>query len=42
VPKALGGLLGGTDGAKSKRVMDTLMQMNKLDVNALQRAYDGA
>jgi predicted 3-demethylubiquinone-9 3-methyltransferase (glyoxalase superfamily) len=42
VPKALGSLLGGTDGAKSKRVMDTLMQMNKLDVNALQRAYDGA
>ena len=42
VPKALGRLLGGTDGAKSKRVMDTLMQMNKLDVKALQRAYDGA
>jgi len=42
VPKALGRLLGGSDGAKSKRVMDALMQMNKLDVNALQRAYDGA
>jgi len=42
VPKTLGRLLGGTDGAKSKRVMDTLMLMNKLDVNALQRAYDGA
>ena len=42
VPKALGRLIGGTDGAKSKRVMDALMQMNKLDVNALQRAYDGA
>ena len=42
VPKTLGRLLGGTDGAKSKRVMDALMQMNKLDVNALQRAYDGA
>jgi len=42
VPKALGRLLGGSDGAKSKRVMDTLMQMNKLDVKALQRAYDGA
>jgi len=38
----LGRLLGGSDGAKSKRVMDALMQMNKLDVNALQRAYDGA
>ena len=42
VPQTLGRLLGGTDGAKSKRVMDALMQMNKLDVNALQRAYDGA
>ena len=42
VPKALGRLLGGSDGAKSKRVMDALMQMNKLDVNVLQRAYDGA
>ena len=42
VPKALGRLLGGNDGAKSKRAMDALMQMNKLDVNALQRAYDGA
>jgi predicted 3-demethylubiquinone-9 3-methyltransferase (glyoxalase superfamily) len=40
VPKALGRLLGGTDGAKSKRAMDALMQMNKLDLNALQRAYD--
>ena len=42
VPKALGRLLGGSDGAKSKRVMDALMQMNKLDVNALQQAHDGA
>jgi predicted 3-demethylubiquinone-9 3-methyltransferase (glyoxalase superfamily) len=42
VPKTLGRLLGGTDGAKSKRVMDALMQMNKLDVNTLQRAHDGA
>jgi len=42
VPQALARLPGGTDGAKSKRVMDTLMLMNKLDVNALQRAYDGA
>ena len=42
VPKALGRLLSGSDGAKSKRVMDALMQMSKLDVNALQQAHDGA
>jgi predicted 3-demethylubiquinone-9 3-methyltransferase (glyoxalase superfamily) len=40
VPNALGGMLGGTDGARSKRVMDALLQMNKIDVEILQRAYD--
>ena len=28
------------DGAKSKRVMDALFKMNKLDVNALHAAWD--
>ena len=41
VPNALGRLLGDKDAAKSKRVMDALMQMKKLDLNGLQRAYDG-
>jgi hypothetical protein len=29
------------DGEKSKRVMNAMLQMDKLDVNRLQRAYDG-
>ena len=41
VPNALGRLMGDKDAAKSKRVTDALMQMKKLDVNRLQRAYDG-
>jgi predicted 3-demethylubiquinone-9 3-methyltransferase (glyoxalase superfamily) len=41
VPSALGQLLGGSDPVRSQRVMQTLMQMIKLDLPALQRAYDG-
>jgi len=42
VPKALGHLMGGGgDPARSKRVMDALFQMNKLDASRLQAAYDG-
>jgi predicted 3-demethylubiquinone-9 3-methyltransferase (glyoxalase superfamily) len=41
VPNQLGSMLGGKDPAKSKRVMDALLQMVKLDLPALQRAYDG-
>src|SRR5687768_9214586 len=41
VPKALGQWMGSGDGEKSKRTMDTLMQMKKLDIDALQRAFDG-
>jgi predicted 3-demethylubiquinone-9 3-methyltransferase (glyoxalase superfamily) len=41
VPSALGRMLGGTDGARSKRVVDAFMQMKKFDLQALQRAYDG-
>ena len=41
VPNAMGQMLGGSDGAKSKRVMDALCQMEKLDLNRLQQAYDG-
>ena len=42
VPNALGRMLGDPDPAKSQRVMQALMPMAKLDVSALQRAYDGA
>ena len=41
VPKALGGMLGGSDAARSKRVVDAMLQMDKLDLAGLQRAYDG-
>ena len=41
VPKALGRLMSSGDATKSKRVMDALLRMNKLDVKALQQAFDG-
>jgi predicted 3-demethylubiquinone-9 3-methyltransferase (glyoxalase superfamily) len=42
VPSALGRLLGDPDPAKSRRVMAAMMQMIKLDADALQRAYEQA
>jgi predicted 3-demethylubiquinone-9 3-methyltransferase (glyoxalase superfamily) len=41
VPTALSRMLGDKDAAKSKRVMDALFQMDKLDLARLQQAYDG-
>jgi predicted 3-demethylubiquinone-9 3-methyltransferase (glyoxalase superfamily) len=41
VPKALGRLMSSGDATKSKRVMDALLRMNKLDVKTLQQAFDG-
>ena len=40
VPNALGRLMSKGDAAGSQRVMHALMQMGKLDVHALQRAFD--
>lgn len=40
VPAALGELLGGTDHLKSGRVMQAMLQMKKLDIKTLQKAYD--
>jgi predicted 3-demethylubiquinone-9 3-methyltransferase (glyoxalase superfamily) len=42
VPKGLGALLQGSDPARSKRVMDALMQMRKLDIDRLRQAYESA
>ena len=42
VPNALGRMLGDKDPAKAGRVMNAMLQMNKLDLPELQRAYDGA
>lgn len=41
VPKQLGELINGTDSESSKRVMDVLLKMKKIDVAQLQKAYDG-
>jgi len=41
VPNALGRLLYSDDPARSKRVMDALLQMDKIDLKKLQDAYDG-
>jgi predicted 3-demethylubiquinone-9 3-methyltransferase (glyoxalase superfamily) len=42
VPKTLGALLGGGgDSVRAGRVMQAMLQMKKLDLHQLQRAYDG-
>ena len=41
VPAVLPKLLGGSDRAGAQRAMQAMLQMVKLDIAALQRAYDG-
>ena len=41
VPRTLGRMLGDKDAAKSKRVLNVMLQMEKLDLKRLQQAYDG-
>jgi len=41
VPSALPEMLKDTDPERSKRVMQALLQMSKLDVNKLRQAYEG-
>ena len=40
VPTILPQLLNGKDAAKSGRAMNAMFQMGKLDIKALQQAYD--
>jgi predicted 3-demethylubiquinone-9 3-methyltransferase (glyoxalase superfamily) len=40
IPKALGELMGDPDPVKAQRVMQAMLQMQKIDVAGLQRAYD--
>lgn len=40
IPTALGRLMGDKDPAKAGRVMQAMMQMSKIDIKALQQAYD--
>jgi len=41
VPKALGELMGDPDQEKAGRVTQAMLKMSKLDIAALQAAYDG-
>jgi predicted 3-demethylubiquinone-9 3-methyltransferase (glyoxalase superfamily) len=41
VPSVLPKLLGGPDQAGAQRAMQAMMKMVKLDIAALQKAYDG-
>ena len=41
IPNALGRMLSDKDAAKSKRVMNAMLQMEKLDLRRLQQAYNG-
>jgi predicted 3-demethylubiquinone-9 3-methyltransferase (glyoxalase superfamily) len=40
IPNALGRMLNDKDAVKSERVMNAMLQMEKLDVDLLQRAYE--
>jgi predicted 3-demethylubiquinone-9 3-methyltransferase (glyoxalase superfamily) len=42
IPEALSRMFHDKDPAKSKRVMDAIMQMQKIDIARLKQAYDGA
>lgn len=42
VPAALPKYLGGTDREGAKRAMAAMLQMIKLDIDGLRRAYEGA
>ncbi len=41
IPSALGELMGDPDQAKAQRVLDAMLQMRKIDIAGLQRAYEG-
>jgi predicted 3-demethylubiquinone-9 3-methyltransferase (glyoxalase superfamily) len=40
IPSALGKLLQDKDAEKANRVMQAMLQMDKIDIKRLQRAYD--
>lgn len=40
VPHQLGKLLQDKDPVKSKRVMDAMLKMNKIEIDVLQKAYN--
>jgi predicted 3-demethylubiquinone-9 3-methyltransferase (glyoxalase superfamily) len=42
IPTALGKLMSDPDPEKSKRVMKAMLQMDKININGLEQAYDNA
>jgi predicted 3-demethylubiquinone-9 3-methyltransferase (glyoxalase superfamily) len=40
IPKALGELLGDEDPEKANRVMNAMLQMGKIEIDGLRRAYE--
>ena len=42
IPRALGELLGDEDREKASRVMQAMLQMSKIEIDGLRRAYDAA
>jgi predicted enzyme related to lactoylglutathione lyase/predicted 3-demethylubiquinone-9 3-methyltransferase (glyoxalase superfamily) len=42
IPDALGEMLADKDPQRAQRVMQAMLQMSKIDIAALRRAYDGA
>jgi predicted 3-demethylubiquinone-9 3-methyltransferase (glyoxalase superfamily) len=42
IPNSLSRMIGSSDPARSKRAVDAMLQMEKLDVRKLEEAFDGA
>jgi predicted 3-demethylubiquinone-9 3-methyltransferase (glyoxalase superfamily) len=42
VPQGLGDLLGDPDRERAQRAMEAMLQMKKLDINELRRAFEGS
>lgn len=42
IPQGLNELVSGPDSEKSQRAMKAMLQMKKLDLEAIRRAYDGS
>jgi len=41
IPSTLGTMLHDKDPAKSQRVMQAMLQMNKIEIEGLRTAYEG-
>jgi predicted 3-demethylubiquinone-9 3-methyltransferase (glyoxalase superfamily) len=41
VPRALGEMLADADPERSRRVMSAMLQMGKIEIAGLRRAYEG-